>query len=257
MTMEQPLGHGFILEPLIDTDYRFGGVSKLKGEVINPGGDWLGFLPDNEFQAPLFETNACTCFGATNAIEILTKFTFGKNLNLSDRFAAKGSGVDPLVGNTPKRAADFLRKSWSVNESEWPMEGVQSVEEYYKEISDLLYSKAQILKGDNVFGYEYVQPMKTLLKEALKRGPVGMSCALMLDENGLWYKPAGWRDTHWVTLVKIRENGNYVIYDSYSPFIKEVRGDFVSEFAYRYELNEELVDAITRLINAIKKWLGL
>lgn len=253
----QPQGHGLILEALIDEDYRFGGTSKLKGEIINPTGDWLGHLPANEFQAPVFETNACTLFGTTNAIEVLTKFTFGTELNLSDRFGAKGAGVDPLRGLTPKKAADFLRKNWSVLEDTWPMAGVQTVEEYYKDIPSPLFDKALELKGQNLFGYEYVQPSTKLLREALKRGPCGISVALLIDENGLYYKPQGWRDGHWTLLVKIRDNGNLVIFDSYPPYIKEIRADFVSEFAYRYELNEKLMSDIVLLIRAIWKYLGL
>lgn len=255
--MQQPQGHGLILEPLIDEDFCFGGYSKLKGEIINPSGDWTGFLPAEEFQAPVFETNACTIFGTTNAIETLALFTFGENLNLSDRFGAKGAGVDPLRGLTPKKAADFLRKNWSVTESMWPMAGVQTVEEYYKEIPANLFDAALKLKGENVFGYEYVQPSTKQLREALKMGPCGISVALLQDENGLWYKPQGWRDSHWTELVKINNNGNLVIFDSYPPYVKEIRADFVSEFSYRYALNEEVVSEMVRLIRLIRQYLGL
>lgn len=254
----QPPGHGLILEPLVAEDYVFGGQSQLKGKIVNPEGDWSDNLPPTEFQAPVFETNACTLFGTTNGIETLSLFTFDEEINLSDRFAATGAGVNPNVGGTPKNAAEFLRKNWSVLESDWPMEGVMTVEEYYKPLPQHLFDRAKALKGNNLFGYEYVQPTTANLREALKRGPVGISVAFTFpDDNGLYYKPQGWRDTHWALLVHIFDNGDYLIFDSYAPFLKRFRRDFVSEFAYRYELNVEVMEEMFSLIQLIKKWIGI
>jgi hypothetical protein len=255
--MLQPKGKGLILEPVvIGKDYVFGGHSKLSGEVINPSGDWLPHIPKFEHQAPSFETSACATFGTLNAFEILHKFIFGVELNLSDRFVAKGSNTDPAAGNSPNRVSEWFRKKWSVYEEDWPMDGVRNVEDYYAEIPSDLLIRATGLKGQNVWGYEFVNPSLINLLSALRKGVVGMSVALIADENGLYYKPAGWRDSHWVTLLNIRPNGNYTILDSYAPYIKEVRADFVSEYALRYTLNEEKVDWIIRALDAIKKALA-
>lgn len=248
--------HGLVIEPPTGTDY-VAGDGKLAGEVINPTGDWLPFAPVFEHQAPRFETNSCASHGTLTALEALHKFFYGEEINLSDRMVAKGSKTDPARGNSPQKVAQFIRDSWSVFDEEWSMEGVQTVAEYYKEFPDLFYSKADIIRGENKFGYEAVtNPTKLRLQEALTKGAVCMSVALMMDENGLYYKPTGWRDGHWVWLMKIKPNGNYLIFDSYEPAIKEIRADFVPEIAYRYVFNEEITDALTLLIRAIRQWLA-
>jgi hypothetical protein len=257
--MNEPQGHGLIIEDLKPEDYVFGGESKLSGEVINPAGDWLPFIPTFEHQAPQYETNACASFGTMNAVEILSKFVFDFEPNHSDRMLAKGSGTDPAKGNSPQKVAEWFRKNWSALEEDWPMEGVKDVKEYYREFPDLLYSKAQILRGESTFGYEAItNPTKLKLKEALTKGTVCISVkAWAQDESGLYYSPPQWKDNHYVTLLNIRPDGNYTILDSYSPYIKIVRGDHIPAIAYRYILDEEVVDALTRLIQAFKRWLNL
>lgn len=250
--------YGLIIEELAPTDY-VAGDGQLTGEVINPTGDWTPFLPIFEHQAPRFETNSCASQGTLTAFETLYKFLYGDEANLSDRFLAKISGTDPKRGNSPQRVAQAFRSNWSTFEEDWPMDGVKTVEEYYQEPPDLLYSKAELLRGEDMLGYEaIVNPTKQKLQEALTKGVVCMSVfAWTTDENGLYYRPQGFTDNHWIFLVKIKPNGNYLIMDSYSPSLKEIRADFIPQIAYRYTLNEELTDAITILLRKIKQWLGL
>ena len=73
----------------------------------------------------------------------------------------------------------------------------------------------------------------------------------MPDENGVYYRPQGWRDTHYVVDL----NGKY-LFDTYPPFIKQYREDLIPEVAYRYALNEEIVDLISILIRRIKEILS-
>lgn len=257
-TQPQETIHGFIPQPIeVGKDYIFGGeYTKLKGEIINETGDWTPWLPSGEPQNIGFETNACTCYGTSNAVETLVNFTFGEQTNLSDRMVAKGAGIDPKRGAVPKLAADFLRKNWSVQEEVWPMAGVQSVDEYYKKFPDILYAEAKQDKGDYALGYEFVNPSLANLKEALKRGTVCISVSLWLGEDGKYYKPEGWRDSHWLQLVRIFDNGDLLVNDSYAPYLKTVRAGFTPEFAYRYELNPEFLSAMQKLINAIKDFLA-
>jgi hypothetical protein len=255
--MHQPPGHGLLIEAPSPTDY-VAGDGKLAGEVIIPDGDWTPFIPAFEHQAPAFETNSCASHGTLNALEALYKFFYGEEMNLADRMVATGSGTDPNRGNTPQRVAQFVRDSWSVYDEEWSMKDARTVQEYYKPFPDLLYSKADIIRGDNRLGYEAVtNPTKLRLHEALTKGAVCMSVpAWAIDDNGLYYRPQSWNDNHWVWLVRIKPNGNYVIMDSYDPALKELRADFIPQVAYRYVLNEEITDQITLLIRAIKAWLA-
>lgn len=249
--------YGLVIEELKPTDY-LAGDGNLSGQVINPSGDWLPFIPFFEHQAPLFESNSCASQGTLNAVEMLNILIFGEEPNHSDRMLAKGSGTDPKKGNSPQKVAEFFRKNWSAYEEDWPMKGVQTSEEYYKDFPDLLYSKAEIVRGNNKFGYEAItNPTKLKLKEALTKGAVCISVrAWGQDENGLYYSPPTWTDNHYVTLLNIRPDGNYTILDSYSPYIKVVRGDHVPAIAYRYTLNEEAIDYITIAIKAIKDFLA-
>lgn len=245
--------YGLVIEPLKPEDYVFGGESKLSGEVINPTGDWLPYIPQFEHQAPGFETNSCVTHGTLNAFEGLNKLIYGDEPNLSDRFLAKTSNTDPKKGNSPQKVADAFRRNWSVWEEDYPRNAANA-EDFYKEIPDLLYSKAELVRGQSTFGYEAIpNPTKLKLKEALTKGAVGISVfAWTQDDNDLYFKPDGFTDNHWVWLLKIKDNGNYVIFDSYDPSIKEIRADFIPQVAYRFTLNEERIDPIIRAINAIK-----
>jgi len=250
--------HGLIIEPIkYDEDYVYGGYSKLKGNVLVPDGNWTPYLPEFEHQAPGYETNACTIFGTNNAIELNHKFLFGTELNLSDRMAAVGAKIHPALGGTPKNAADYLRKNWSVFEEEWPMP--DTLGEFYgtvpRELFDLARKRKE--KTGYLLGYEYISnPDIPSIGTALTMGSVCFSAALMLDGNGLYYKPDGWRDGHWMTAVWRKPNGNLLALDSYPPYLKEIRADFIPEVAIRYELNKELAWSLMRLIEVLKQFLN-
>lgn len=245
---------GLILEPLAPEDFVFGGKTKLKGQVINPSGDWTPYAPEYEHQAPHFETSGCVSFGTLNCLEMLLRFHFKETLNLSDRFVVKGSGTDPHSGNQPKTVAQFIRDKWSVFEPEYPM--TETVEEYFSEIPKSLFELAKSRKIGKDFGYEYVQPTIENLRNALTQGTVGMSVALLKDEDGKYYRPNGWRDSHWVSLLRINKNNECVILDQYEPFIKTIRADFVSEYAVRYGLNEREYSLVTQLLKALRNYLA-
>lgn len=265
--------HGLRVEPIqLGTDYVFGGYSKLKGdEVLQPDGQWIDFRPVVERQyRNNFETNACTAFATLNAIEMLTARLFGIEYNFSDRFVAKGSGTDPAIGNYPKAPADFLRKNWSVFEEEWPFdESVKNVAEFYSDIPKKLKTLAIGRGAEYEFGYEYVPTHHpTSLMTALMYSPVCISVALVPDGNGMYFKPDGWRDSHWTTLIGYKEGEYWLIYDSYpSHFeddelpqhVKKVRWDTFFEVAMRYEIKKQVKNrsAWDKFISILKEALGL
>ena len=247
----QPRGHGLFIEPPKGTDY-VAGDGNLGSEIINPTGNWEPFIIDWEHQAPRFETNACASFGWIDAVQALKKHFDGGQFNLSDRFLAKISGTDPKRGNSPQKVAQTFRENWSCLEEDWPMEGINTIEDYYKNPPDLLYSKAEIIKDEDEFGYHAItNPSLSKIKEELKRGAVCMSVALLLDEDGLWYRPQGWKDTHWVWVLKVNDNGTANIKDTYEPFKKTVRADFIPQVAYRGNINEKEIDGIIAAIRKI------
>ena len=254
----QPQGHGLLIEPIVvGKDYVFGSYTNLSGEIINESGDWEDYLPEDEYQAPKYETNACTCFGTSSAVETLINFVTGEKVNLSDRMIAAGAGIDPAQGAVPKLAADFIRKNWSAPETLYRMDSADTLQDYYKPVPAYLYPEAKKYQKDYTFGYEFVTPSLANLQEALKRGTVCMSVALMWDEaTGKYYRPANWSDTHWVQLVKVYPNGDMMIFDSYPPFRKVIKAGFLPQFAYRYNINEKQVDYIAQAIKAIKDFIA-
>src|SRR3990167_7061569 len=170
--------HGFIPPVLVEEDFIFGAERSLDvkfagREVLQPDGDWSAYLPAREKQAPLFETSACVPFGTLNAVEMLKRRIVSIEENLSDRFLAKEAGVNPVRGSNPKDVAETLRKKWSTFEAEWPMEGTQSVEEFYADIPQKLKTLAIGRGGEYEFGYEVVSYKN--FREALKYSPIGIS----------------------------------------------------------------------------------
>ena len=236
--------YGLIIEPQVPEDFVFGSDNSLSNkfrgrEVLEPEGNWGNYLPINEKQAPSFETNACVSFGTLNAIEILKKRQYLNDDNLSDRFVAKLSGTDPRIGNTPKKVGDTIRKNWSVFENEYATSDATNVDEFYQEIPNSLKTLAIGRGAEYEFGYEIVNPNE--VREALKYSPLaGAIHAWVKGEDGIYYKPQGATENHWVCIWGIQPNGNYLILDTYYPFIKEYRG--TPSIIFGYHLNRQVVN---------------
>jgi hypothetical protein len=251
---------GFIYEAPVEEDFVFGADNSLSkkfaGEVLVESGDWTNWLPITEKQSiQEFETSGCVSFGTLNVIETLRRRQFDNSENLSDRFVAKGSGT--LFGNTPKRVADFIRKSWSVYEQEWPFEEVKTLEEFYKDLPNNLISLAIARGAEYEFGYELVKVSD--MRGALKYSPLGMSVpAWWQDDKGLYYRPQGISDGHWVMCFGMQPNGNYLVFDSYYPYLKELRADINPSVVMRYHLKRQVVveDAWQKFLNLIKTIFG-
>lgn len=263
------MNHGFIPEPRKPEDFVLGAdrslVAKFGATPLVPDGDWTTYLYDLVYshQAPVFETNACTVHGLLNACELLANRVFGRTLDLSDRFVSALAGIDPQRGATPRTAAEWFRKNWSVNEADWPTNIARSVEEFYAPPPSKLKTLALAQGAEYAFGWEYVNISKPTIKEALKYSPVCISVYLLKDENGLFYKPAGERDGHWLTCLKIKDNGNYIVLDSYpdehGSFIKEIRADFTPEMAMGYYISKQITSDswFAKFLQQILVLLGL
>lgn len=235
---------GFVPDSPDERDFVFGAEVSLAKRfagrtILNEAGDWINYLPPTEHQAPDYETNACVSFGTLNAIEILRQLRDDIDENLSDRYVARMSGTDPLRGNSPRNVANAVKKWWSLKESEYPRPA--TLEEFYKNIPRRLIQLAIGRGAYYDFGYEKVN--KSDIKEALRYSPLGISVpAWFKGEDGLYYRPEGQRDTHWCTLVAMQPNGNYIVFDSYYPFLKELRADIDPEIIYSYYLDKQVIN---------------
>ena len=138
--------HGLIIPKITPDNWVLGGLTKLKGEVINPSGSWRNYLPENEPQSTVkYESYACTCFGSNNAVETLLRFK-GLNENKSDRFLAVVSGINPNQGGDPHIVCETYRKKGATAESSLPFTSdIDTVNKFYspKPMSDALLQEGE------------------------------------------------------------------------------------------------------------------
>jgi hypothetical protein len=234
---------GLIVEPVQPEDFVLGSAQSLQTKYgateINQSGDWSPYTPSTEDQDTSDgDTWACTNFGTSNAVEMLARLNFKESINLSDRFFAKMSGTKVGVGNSPKAAADSLRHQWSVNEPEWP--DVDTVEEYYAEIPSNLKTVAVARGAEFEFGYQLIPNNAASIKTALKSSPVCIAVTAWVEEGGRYVR-GPFPENHWTTIIKVLDNGNYKIFDSFFPFIKEVSPEACKSIAMSYYLNRQVV----------------
>jgi hypothetical protein len=239
--------YGLVIDPIvIGQDYILGGYGSLGGTVLQADGQWTDWLPDNESQVNKsgFDPIYCASEGTTNALEILTRRLYGLHRNWSARFLAKASDTTPS-GNSPHKTAETARKVGLPNEIDWPFtDDIKTWTEFYKDIPQAIYSLAVAFLNEFDFKHEYVVPQPFYLKQALQYSPVGISVyAWVKGTDGLYYKPQGAQDNHWVVLVGYVEAQYWLIYDSYEPQeLKKVKWDTQFQVAKRYSLNRQVAN---------------
>jgi hypothetical protein len=236
--------YGFVPEPFSPEDFLGGTTNSLEakygGEIINPEGDWSPYLPSEEDQrAGNSDTFACVSYGTLNAVEMLARLRFKDTKNLSDRFLAKISGTVPGQGNGPKKVADTLRHQWSVNEPEWP--DVMLVENFYAPIPEHLKTVAVARGAEFEFGYQLISNTPATIKQTLKRSPVCAAFTAWQEKDGVYVRIKGMQENHWATIVRVLDNGNYLVFDSFAPFLKEVKPEAAQSVAMSYYLNRQVV----------------
>lgn len=253
---------GFIFEEQVPEDFQFGAERSLEtkfgGEVLT-NGDWRPFLFDGIYshQAPGYETNSCVSHGTANALELLRRRLFQYDQDLSDRFIAKVSETDPARGNTPKKVGEAIRKNFTVFEQEWSTKDATSTDDFYKDIPQNLKTLATGRGAEWEFGYEYVPLTRQAIREALKYSPLGMSVPAWFEEDGLYYRPGVTPDSHWTCAIYMDAQDQIYILDSYEPFIKIMRADFMPQVAMKYHLKRQIVnqDWFTKFLTWLHSWV--
>jgi len=227
---EQPKNTGLLLEPIIEgKDGLLGSsvVYALKGDIKRADGQWDGLdLVEEEQAKGHTDTFSCVSFGGTNHVEDYLLYVYGIVVNYSDRALAVMSETKPN-GNTPQKVYETIRHKGLVLEAEWPWgDEVATWDEYMKALPSYIYTKALMWVSEWKFWHDYVPNNPEAMKQALKESPLAGSVALMRGEDGIYYRPDGWEDTHWAEFDGYYENGDWKIWDSYAPFKKRVRADF-------------------------------
>ena len=256
------------------------GSSAIEGEVINPSGDWLPYLPEGELQNKgFFEPYACTTFATNNAKETLINFLTGKKDNSSDRALAIASNTDPSKGgNDPHKVAECARKELGfVPEEVLPFDDtIKTLDQFYSPnpLPQEIVKKGNEFFNEYEFKHEWIwtpnqklspSEKRLLLQEALTKGTVCVSVyAWLKNEKGLYYKPQGVQDTHWCQLGSANSLLPYKIADSYAeadntPFIKELDPLFDFSIAKVYYLSsaQPKLNIFQEIINLLAKVVGL
>lgn len=230
---------GYIPDIRTTDDYPLGS-GKVSAEILQPTRNWAEFLPDPEIQIRNFESYGCTGFATSSILEALLKRKFGGEWNFSERAIGVVAGTKP-PGNTPKTVISTIQKKrCMLPEKDLPFDDtVKTVEEYYSPnpLGFILDRKAKQFLDEWEVGYEFVDNDKDI-PEALKISPLGISVYAWIEENNVYYKPQGVRDTHWTTLYF--SDGKHYVYDSYPPYYKILREDFTFEQVMRYSINKKI-----------------
>lgn len=219
-----------------ETDWVLGGARSAPYKVLNETGDWTPFLPEYELQRKRgVESNGCTNFGSLNIFEILQNFLYNRDVNYSERFTAVMSGQTE-GGNDPHKVLQSVCDNGVIDERLLPFTPGMTFKEYLspKPMTAELRQKGLDFAYTHIVRHEYIYDVDALLSadkkrrllgEALKRSPVGVSVYAWSEGDGKYIKPEGAQDNHWCVLVKIDENGNPIVFDSYEPELKKLTWD--------------------------------
>lgn len=270
----QEEGHGFdpkiVVESKSPEDYVFGdgqleekfGAAK---EVIKADGQWDKDLPKLEIQRFNWgDTYHCTVFGTENPIQTLMKAKYGQVDEYSERFLGVLAGITQS-GGSPNTVAEAWRKNGNLPYEFLPFENINSWAQFNSPkpmTNDLLQKGLEWIKNWE-FGHDWVYPgiagnIKDAMKDALKYSPLGVGLyAWKFDSSrGVYYKPSGATDNHWVMCYGYVEGKYWKVYDHYDNELKKVDWDYPFQFVKRYTLGkrnqtqeDKGYDLFTRLRN--------
>jgi len=252
--------HGFIIEPIIETDYILGDNRlterfAFSNKVVRQDGQWDAYLPEREMQWRIgIETMNCTNYGTLNALETLHNALYGVLSNWSERYLGVMSGTTQN-GNSANSVAETVRKAGCIPEKELPFDDtIKSWAQYY---SPKPMERRYIDMGkqwlDKVnFGHEYVFQASEIIAskqerliEALKYSPCGVSVRAWQMRNGLYWKDKGTSDNHWCCCYGYEKDKYWKIYDSYDNTNKRLEWNYDFQYAKRYFLELKIQEEKT------------
>ncbi len=250
--------YGYI-KPVIESDHYILGGGQLPQVILQPDGQWDNFLPEDEYQNIPFETDNCTGFGTTNAIENLMFKVFGTRLNYSDRALGVFAGTCP-PGADPHAICETARKQGLVPESLLPFSNLQNVDEYYsfkgadeKTVRD---AGSEWLQNFD-FGHEWVfnsnsgitqEERVNNMKIALKYSPLCASVyAWAMGPDGM-YIDIG-EENHWIMIYGFTDKA-WKIFDSYDNTHKLYDMANTINFCKRFHIEKKDPEE-TKKVNSI------
>ena len=266
---EKLQNHGFKPVEITPDQYIFGS-EELGGEVLVPDGQWYGYLPDIEIQKKYgLETMNCTVYGTLNCLEILHSRLFGEEVNYSERYVGVLSGTTKN-GNNPHAVAETIRKeSGCVEDILLPFsESINTWDKYYGPIPSQLKKLGKDWLRHYKFGHDWVAfsgSSKTVaqrtddMKKAMRYSPLGASVYAWQEAEGVFVKPEGKSDNHWVTIYGYEDQKYWFIFDHYDTTHKRLVWDFGFEFVKRYTLEKKVpaTNWFSRVLDFISNIFGI
>lgn len=251
--------HGYIEPSYRETDYVFG-QQKVPELILAPDGQWDKYLPKEEFQA-LFGIDPanCTGFATNNCFEILGRAQFEREDNHSDRFTGVMAGTFP-PGNSPVTVIDSVRKNGLVPEVDFPfteelffnVPANAPSDWFYKQyysvppISTILKARKFLneyeIKYERVGGW-FGEVNKNDMMKTLKYSPLGVAVFAWAFDGEYYYRPEGYKDTHWTVIYGYEEGKYWKCFDSYpdgGTVLKKIKWDTPFYTVLRYSIGKKL-----------------
>jgi len=172
----------------------------------------------------------------------------------SDRFIATLSGTT-ANGNTPQKVCETIRKKGLLSEAHLPVTPeINTWNKFYTGVTDRLKGEALRYLDSYKMGHEWVfqngvptDVQKQLIREALKHSPVGVSVYAWAEHavsegdsrgSSVYVSPKGVNQNHWCLVVRVNDDGSYVVLDQYEPFMKTLHEDFRFGVAKSWEIQD-------------------
>src|SRR5665213_577681 len=257
------------IEPVIKpTDYIHGD-GMLGTVALQPDGQWDDYLPtDNgELQNIKFETYSCGSQGTLHAEETLENKEFGTANIYAVRMLAEVSGTGPAQGADPNVVAEKLRTGGCVLETDYPFDA-PDYQTFYQPVPQNILQLAKAQFVDIAFGHSWLaDTTPTTMKGGLTFSPLGASVWAwgIPDVNGIYHRPPGAADCHWVTIYGYVDGQYWKCFDSYDQTHKKLAWDYGFGYAKRYTINKKVADTpnpngwlnVPAFIQWIREQLGL
>lgn len=214
---------------IIDSHYQLGSVHP----DINSTGDWSNITTVNKRQNKNgLETMDCTCFGLSTCLKTIAKFKWNEDWDLSERYMGKMCGTT-YQGNNMTTVLDTIRKiSGVVNEIDWPWTTESTWDDFYSSIPKSIIAKGQDWTKAFLLSYEVVPMNKNSIFAAFKKAPLYVSgYAWVKGADGMYHSWGRANHCFGGMLVKMNQDGSYVIKDSYpdnnGSYYKTLAPDFL------------------------------
>lgn len=262
---------GFI-EPITSPDDYVFGAGNVQSEILQENGQWDEYLPKDETQ--LFkdrtDTYNCTAYGTLNCLEVLFRRLFNTPAEYSERFTGIVAGTKP-PGNSPQTVIQSIRKNGLLADSILPFDdSIKNIDEYYSPnpMTGYYLNLAHKFIEDYEIFHEWVGNSNEEIKEALKYSPLGVSVyAWVIDPDGLYMRPKGYLDTHWVCLYGYEDGKYWKVFDSADNTHKKLRWDFGFSYCKRYNISrkgssgqlslmKQILDFMYQILSTIQKNIG-